>query len=142
MFLFAKLVVENLCDQLTLEALDEEIDPSIFPRELKQAYVAFSDLLGFALAYFPSYERITDRVLKNGPRTHSKQASQLLSWLICAKRPLRWYEIQGAISIDFESGDVCWERRRLLVDAKELCGSLVEIGPSQTVELVHQTARE
>ena len=49
MFLFAKLVAENLCDQLTLEALDEEIDPSIFPRELKQAYVAFSDLLGFAL---------------------------------------------------------------------------------------------
>jgi hypothetical protein len=43
--------------------------------------------------------------------------------------------------MDLEQGDINFEERQLLDDAKDLCGSLVEIRPDQTVELVHTTAK-
>jgi len=65
----------------------------------------------------------------------------LLSWLVCAKRPLKWHEIQGAKSINLDKQTVEWERRRFRVDSKDLCGSLVEVRSDQTVEFVHLTAK-
>jgi hypothetical protein len=65
----------------------------------------------------------------------------LFGWLTCAKRPLKWHEIQGAKAIDLESHTVDLERRRFLVDAKWLCGSLVEDLPDGTIQFVHLTAR-
>ena len=72
-------------------------------------------------------------------------ASMLLGCLVCAKRPLKWHEIQGArsIELDPDSDEECvdFDERKLLIDSKELCGSLVEIRPGGTVELVHLTAK-
>ncbi len=69
-----------------------------------------------------------------------KQTFRLLGWLACAKRPLRWYEIQGAMSLDFDDQTVR-EIKRLVKDPKELCSSLVEHHADDTVELVHSTRR-
>jgi hypothetical protein len=66
---------------------------------------------------------------------------QLLALLVCAKRPLKWNEIQGAISIDLDSRSCDFQGRSFRVNAKGLAGSLVEILPGGTVELVHETAR-
>ena len=41
MFLFAKLVMENLSNQTSQYDLIKELDPPIFPIDLKQAYVSF-----------------------------------------------------------------------------------------------------
>jgi hypothetical protein len=53
---------------------------------------------------------------------------------------MKWYEMQGAISIDLERGMIDPDLR-LKEGPKELCGSLVEITSDGTVILVHPTAR-
>ena len=68
----------------------------------------------------------------------------LLGWLVCSKRPLKWTEIQAALSIDLHSETVSHELDmdlKLRDDAQELCGSLVQVLKRNRVELVHSTAR-
>lgn len=81
------------------------------------------------------------RILHDTAPSESEDAAQLLGWLVCAKRPLRWYEIQGAVSIDLSMQAVDFEQRKLRVDSKALCGSLVEVRTDGEVHLVHLTAR-
>jgi hypothetical protein len=88
-----------------------------------------------------SYDRILNTIFDNPSGKRNDNVLRLFGWLVCAKRPLRWNEIQGAVSIDIENSCVAWERRKLREDSKELCGSLVEIRADGTVELVHQTAK-
>lgn len=85
------------------------------------------------------YARIVDRIFKDP--SVKEDAARLLGWLVCAQRPLKWHEIQGAISIDLEAQDVDFEERGLRVDSKDLCSSLVEKGIDGSVELVHLTAK-
>jgi hypothetical protein len=66
---------------------------------------------------------------------------KLLTWMVCAKRPLKWHEIQCAVSIDVDGQTVDWDRKRFSVDPKELCGSLAEVHTNGTLNLVHHTAR-
>jgi len=87
------------------------------------------------------YSRIIDRVFNEAKEPERKIAAQLLSWIVCAKRPLKWQEIQGAVSIDLDTQTVDFDERRLSVDSKHLCGSLVEIRPGGVVDLVHLTAK-
>lgn len=67
---------------------------------------------------------------------------KLLSWVSLCKRPLRWFEIQAAISIDLEEDSINEDSRRLVDTCKDLCASFVEVHSDQTVELVHSTVRE
>jgi hypothetical protein len=87
------------------------------------------------------YTRIIDRILRENKFLASEAAAKILGWLACAKRPLKWHEIQGAVSTDLQTQQVDLERRKLRVDAKDLCGSLVERHSDGTVELVHLTAK-
>lgn len=82
-----------------------------------------------------------DRVLSNPNASEREIAKLLLGWAVCAKRPMKWHEIQGAISIDLREEYVDFDARRLRVSARDLCGSLLEIQPGDRVELVHRTAR-
>ena len=66
---------------------------------------------------------------------------QVLGWIVCAKRPLRWREIQGAICVDLEQQNVNFERK-LLDSPRGLFAALVEIQTDGSVELVHSTARQ
>ena len=81
------------------------------------------------------------RVLSNPNAAERAIAKRLLGWVVCAKRPLKWHEIQGAISIDLKEESVEFDARRLRVNARELCGSLLQIRPGDRVDLVHRTAR-
>ncbi|KAF8863169.1 hypothetical protein BDZ45DRAFT_738501 [Acephala macrosclerotiorum] len=66
----------------------------------------------------------------------------LLGWVVTAKRPLTWPEIQGGRgSIDLEQQTVDFEERQLVVDIGELCGSLVERLAGDRIELVHTSAK-
>ncbi|KAH0563181.1 hypothetical protein GP486_002248 [Trichoglossum hirsutum] len=123
MFLYAKLVMKNLLDQTRLANLRKEMQPGRFPKGINQAY-----------------GRIVDRILDK-ESTEREGAEQLLGLLACAKRPLKWTEIQGAISIDLGAKIVDFDGRCFRADSKDLCGSLVEIRPGGTVELVHMTAK-
>ena len=87
------------------------------------------------------YGRIVKRVYENPNEAERLEAKKLLGWVICAKRPLKWHKIQGAISIDTHAEVVNFDDRQLRVHVKDLCGSLVDILPGDRVELVHGTAK-
>ncbi|KAH8690547.1 hypothetical protein BGW36DRAFT_411385 [Talaromyces proteolyticus] len=124
MFLFARLVMHNLSNQASRADFSLETSLEIFPRGLDEAY-----------------GRIITRILRKDSDADTKYTSKLLGWLVCAKRPLKWHEIQGAIAIDLETQTIDFEKRKLRVDSKHLCGSLVEIRAGGTIELVHTTAK-
>lgn len=66
----------------------------------------------------------------------------LLGWIACAKRPLKWWEIQTIRSIDLEAQKVNLNRYSFRDGPKSICGSLVEEDDAGTVELVHSTAKQ
>jgi hypothetical protein len=88
---------------------------------------------------FRRYARIIDRITKTTGKREREEALRLLGWLVCARRPPKWYEIQGAVCIEVDQEDVDWENE-LVRSSKDLCCSLVEIRSDETVELVHRTA--
>lgn len=69
------------------------------------------------------------------------EALQLLAWLVCAKRRLKWCEVQGAVSIDLQNMSVDFQSRQWVLDSKDLCGSLIQLRSDGSLELVHATAR-
>ncbi|KAI0426032.1 hypothetical protein F5Y09DRAFT_346071 [Xylaria sp. FL1042] len=84
MFLYAKVVMDNLMDQGSLDELDQELRVK-FPSGLDQAY-----------------ERVIFRVFDSParPKGQREAAAKIIQWLTCAIRPLRWNEIQGLFCID------------------------------------------
>ncbi|KAI1114303.1 hypothetical protein F5Y14DRAFT_189934 [Nemania sp. NC0429] len=138
MFLYAKVVMDNLLAQGSVEELEEELQTS-FPMGLDEAYT-----------------RVTFRVLDcpTRPEKQREAAAKILRWLTCAVRPLRWNEIQCLFCINPELG-VCNPRKRRVDGCKSLCGSFVDVDdmnsshsiifnsvPSNPfVNLVHETAR-
>jgi len=71
-----------------------------------------------------------------------RDAMQILSWVVIARRDLRWHEIQGASSLDLKNRVVDFEGRRFSDEdgPKDLCGSLLEVTQGGVVMLVHSTA--
>ena len=98
------------------------------------------EIISGKLTYF-RYGRIVDRISRNPNIAERVEAKKLLGWIVCAKRPLKWHEIQGAVSINLEEETVDFDVRRLRIDARDLCGSLLEVRPGHRVELVHGTAQ-
>ena len=81
------------------------------------------------------------RIEQQASRGGLEDALMLFGWLVCAKRPLKWHEIQGLKSVNLEKRSVEFERQKFVVAPKDLCESLVEIQSDGTVELVHLTAK-
>ena len=75
------------------------------------------------------------------PRSRKTHILKLLGWLACARRSLRWFEIQAVMSVDTD--DCIFDgQRRFVEDSIDLCGSLVETSSDGSVTLVHSTTRE
>ncbi|KAF3403455.1 hypothetical protein F1880_009527 [Penicillium rolfsii] len=126
-FLFAKLVINNLAKQPNRRRFQTEIDATRLPSELNEAYT-----------------RIMERLEQDLSKEQLEYTRLLLGWLVCSKRPLKWTEIQVALSIDLHSVAISYELDtdlKLRDDVQELCGSLVQVLKGNRVELVHSTAR-
>ena len=65
----------------------------------------------------------------------------VLSWLVVAKRPLQWHEVQclKAMTLDKESAE--YDLHRFMVTPKDLLHSLVDWREDGTIQLVHPSAR-
>ncbi|KAK8024370.1 hypothetical protein PG993_012436 [Apiospora rasikravindrae] len=135
MFLYVKIVMDNLMAQGSAAELDEELNVN-FPKGLDEAY-----------------ERVAFRIFDHPSRSQSRReaASQILKWLTCAVRPLRWREIQSLFCINPHNA-TCNSKNRRVDNCKCICGSFVEIDQSESgmiyldgtdpvVSLVHDTAR-
>jgi hypothetical protein len=62
--------------------------------------------------------------------------------MTCAKRPLRWREIQAAASIEPDSQELRFDDQKFRFDIADLCGSLVHELPGKRLTLVHNTAKQ
>ncbi|KAK5046236.1 hypothetical protein LTR84_008379 [Exophiala bonariae] len=125
MFLFAKLVLTNLLEQVSLEALQSEIEPSNFPAGLDAAY-----------------GRIIHRIKNDFDPNNIGHARKILGWVTCSVRPLKWHEIQGALSVNTTDRDINFAGRRSRVHVREICGSLISNLSGDRVELVHMSAKD
>ncbi len=81
------------------------------------------------------------RIKRNTTPEEWKIAHKLLGWMVCARRPLKWHEIQGAVSIDLDEQTIDFDDRKLRIHIRDLCGSLIQVLPGDRVELVHSTAK-
>lgn len=88
------------------------------------------------------YDRIYQRLTEKTIASNRQLTQRILSWICHAKRPLRWFEIQAAISLNLEDESINESDRRLRHDCKDICASFVEVYEDQTVELVHLSTRE
>jgi hypothetical protein len=61
--------------------------------------------------------------------------------MVCAKRPLKWREIQAAVSIDPDEQTFDFDNRSLRSRVEEYCGSLIQVLSGDRVELVHTTVK-
>ncbi|OTA54483.1 hypothetical protein K449DRAFT_469433 [Hypoxylon sp. EC38] len=131
MFLFSKLVMENLYAQNRAFRLEEEI------QWLEQG----SWNQGVIAKLHEAFGRIVRRIKFDMEPEGRSDALQILAWVVIAKRDLGWHEIQGAMSVDVKSRMVDFRRRSLVVEPKELLGSLIELKPGNIVSLVHSSAK-
>jgi hypothetical protein len=141
MSLLAKLISGNLINQPSREDLDLELQDDNLPQEIVEAWETDDHNTHVPLLISHRYTRIITRILIKEPPRRKEASQKLLTWLVCAKRPLKWHEIQAAKSIHLESQTVDLEQYQFRVASKDLCGSLVEDGQDGTVELVHSTAK-
>jgi len=81
------------------------------------------------------------RITEDNIPARTEDAFMLLGWLVCAKRPLKWREIQGLKAVNLDKQSVEYDRQRFVVGPKDLCASLVESRPDGSLELVHLTAK-
>lgn len=72
---------------------------------------------------------------------HWNMAKLLLGWLVCAKRPLRWNEMQAILSYVPEEQKVDFDNKMLRQAAEKYLGSLVYILDGGHIRIVHSTAR-
>ncbi|KAI7778317.1 hypothetical protein LA080_002426 [Diaporthe eres] len=122
MFLFAKLIIETLIAQPTTHDLQREIQPQCFPSGLEQAY------------------KRTIASIQNNPRERERDlANRILSMMLSDRRPLRWHEVQCAISIDPVQQKADWTRT-LKFHVRDVCCSLVQILGEDRIQFGHATA--
>ncbi|KAH7259465.1 uncharacterized protein BKA55DRAFT_299463 [Fusarium redolens] len=131
MFLYARVVLENLAAMDSIQEFEDELEGDTFPEDLDQAY-----------------DRIAQRILKkHGPSRH-KTVTSILGWVICATRPLRWREIQSRFCINANK-ETCNMRNLRRDSCKSICSSLVDvtncdlfpnIESEQVISMVHETA--
>lgn len=74
-------------------------------------------------------------------RISRKRTLEVLGWIICAPRPLRWREVQAAISIDLDDGYLNSDKR-ILDTPKGLLTAFIEVRENGMVEIVHESARK
>ncbi|KAJ3566801.1 hypothetical protein NPX13_g6998 [Xylaria arbuscula] len=125
MFIFAKCALEELMQQPSRQSLLAEWKADVFPSALNELY-----------------DRILKRILQKSIQARRRVVLQLLGWISCSKRPLRWHEIQAGITIDLQEQRINGVNDRLVHDCKELLSSLIIIRTDDVVDLVHPTLKQ
>ncbi|KAH7136884.1 hypothetical protein B0J13DRAFT_677676 [Dactylonectria estremocensis] len=128
MFLYAFLVSDNLLRQPNRWYVMKELEETKFPADLKQAY-----------------DKIIERLRTAVHANTWTEARKIFGWLAYAKRPLKWHELQAALSVnidDYGGVEVQDCNIRLRESIQNVCGSLVHMPGGTSIDFIHQTAKE
>ncbi|PTB57987.1 hypothetical protein M431DRAFT_77404, partial [Trichoderma harzianum CBS 226.95] len=92
--------------------------------------------------YDYTYEEAMKRIISQAPDT-TELARVVLSWIVCAKRPLKALELQHALAVEPKKYRIDEENLLPIGDMASICAGLVTIeGNSGTVRLIHYTTHE
>jgi hypothetical protein len=72
---------------------------------------------------------------------HWQMAKLLMGWLVCAKRPLKWHEMQAILSYDPANQKVDFDNKMLRQKVTTYLGSLVHVVDGDHIRIIHSTAR-
>jgi WD40 repeat protein len=115
-FLWVRLVIQELERAFSKEAREDVLNK--VPQGMNQIYA-----------------RILTNMAKLGPGTEIAKA--ILTWSICASRPLSLCEVQHALTLDIRQTVSNLEKSIPLI-----CGQLVFVDHNSRVQVIHQTARD
>ncbi|KAJ5186403.1 hypothetical protein N7449_011167 [Penicillium cf. viridicatum] len=135
MFLLARLYVDSLACKTTLKAIKQtlqELEASSPARDEDTRTRALDN------AYEQAMERIQGQVLE-----HRKLATQVLSWISCARRRLTLAELQHALGIEENTSELDEDAIPNLGLIVSTCTGLVVVDrESDVVRLFHHTTQE
>ncbi|KAF4470808.1 Ankyrin repeat domain-containing 50 [Fusarium albosuccineum] len=123
-----------LLAQLHLDSLMAKRSPKAMKIALKRLPVGYE---AYDVAYDTAMERIQGQLADS-----QRLAKQVLSWVMCARRPLTITELRYALAV--EKGEPVLDEENVpdIEDMIAVCAGLVMVdGASDTVRLVHHTAR-
>lgn len=93
-------------------------------------------------AYNKAYEDAMERV-GSQIKGRKELATQVLSWITCAKRPMTVVELRHALAIEENSTVLDYDNRPELHDMISTCGGLVTVEEeSNAIRLIHYTTQE
>ena len=78
--------------------------------------------------------------LEKEPGDRWSKALEVLGWVVCAKRPLTYYELQGILSFNADEQTMDMDLNMLRHEVEDMLGSLVHVVPGHGVDLIHETA--
>ncbi|KAF3104373.1 hypothetical protein TWF102_003015 [Orbilia oligospora] len=133
MFLLAHLYFERIKTSRSLKKLNEALDS--FTAQGKSSVSPYDN----------TYRAIMESIQGYGDRGLTEMAFQVLSWIICASRPLTKAELQYAIAVEHpdEASEVDIANLPDVDDLVSNCRGLVTIDEqSNIIRLIHYTVQE
>ncbi|SCN87004.1 uncharacterized protein FFNC_01995 [Fusarium fujikuroi] len=127
-FLYAHLAIEYLLQQDTKGGLLTLLRQGILPTKLGDMYEKLLDSVKSNLSAQP------------GGSARWERSKLLFGWLICAKRPLRWNEIQAILCFDPHKLHIDFENDMLRQDMETYLGSIVHVLDGGYIRLIHSSA--
>lgn len=121
MFLYCKLVLDNLASQIYLEDIQKEVNN--LPEGLDEAY-----------------DRIVGRLAKQLRPRELLEARKILEWIGCSLVPIRRNELELALRIEPRAKTFAY-KQKLIRDIVHLCGPIIE-NQGDVFQFVHFTAKE
>lgn len=122
MFLWAKLVLDSVCEVDSISELNEAI--TTMPRELPGLYARILGLLCQRQA-----DKRTEKIMRT------------IAWVTFARRPLKRHEILHGVAVTSDT-PVLDKWNMLDGSAIDKCKPLVEESPDGSIALIHFTAQE
>src|SRR4051794_7628449 len=109
---------------------------------LKKIKHALKNLPTGPKAYDYAYEEAMKRILSQDT-DYKNLAIQVLSWIICSRRPLSTSELRHALAVEVGKTELDEENLPEIEDMVSVCAGLVTVDEeSDIIRLVHYTAQE
>ncbi|KAF5570892.1 early growth response 1-B [Fusarium phyllophilum] len=133
------------CFSIALRPEDNHDDIRAFVQKKLPEFSKSSLRVGFSLSEADKYERLLDSVKSSlmaqpGGSERWERSKLLFGWLICAKRPLRWNEIQAILCFNPHTLHIDFETDMLRQDMETYLGSIVHVLDGGYIRLIHSTA--
>ncbi|KAI0973656.1 ankyrin repeat-containing domain protein [Xylaria arbuscula] len=136
-----KIEIFNVVDGMFLLA-QLHLDSLIGKRSLKAVRTALKELPSGSNAIDQAYMNAMNRIESQVP-DEVDLAKQVLSWIVCAKRPLTTLELQHALAVEVGKPTIDPDNFPEVEDMISACAGLVTVDEeSNVIRLVHHTTQE